>query len=79
MIWRSTNCTLFCLIIFYNFSTTVRKCVPVTTKLNRITISLTDGELEKLGELMQASGLSASRQIAMLIRLAKKLRTDVNG
>jgi len=57
----------------------VRKCVPVGTKLNRITISLTDGELEKLEELMKASGLSASRQIALLIRLAKKLRTDVNG
>lgn len=57
----------------------VRKCVPMTTKLNRITISLTDGELDKLEGLMQASGLSASRQMALLIRLAKKLRTDVNG
>jgi len=65
--------------MFYNLSTTVRKCVPMGTKLNRITISLTDGELEKLEELMKASGLSASRQIALLIRLAKKLRTDVNG
>jgi len=47
--------------------------------LNRMTISLTDGELKKLAELMAASGLSASREIGLLIRLAQKLPTDVDG
>ena len=47
------------------------------TKLNRLSITLTDGELHKLQQMMQASGLTASRQIALLIRLAQKMVTDV--
>jgi macrodomain Ter protein organizer (MatP/YcbG family) len=43
----------------------------VTTKKNRLNVSLDEVEREKLEKLAEESGLSLSRTIAQLIRKAK--------
>jgi macrodomain Ter protein organizer (MatP/YcbG family) len=47
----------------------------VTTKKNRLNVSLDEIEREKLEKLAEESGLSLSRTIAQLIRKAKSKPT----
>jgi macrodomain Ter protein organizer (MatP/YcbG family) len=48
----------------------------VSTKKNRLNVSLDPIEREKLEKLAAESGLSLSRTIAQLIRKAKKPKDD---